>query len=111
MRGVPAATIATGMSRLSERFAVSQSKPNRVTERRTWRQMGKAIDNKIKDEALSDEEIDVCDDCGNEEAKSDIHSCRRCGVRLCDFCMDLHECDEDEYAVRPKKSLDKPRRM
>jgi len=69
--------------------------------------MGRSADNMARDEALSDAEVDVCDECGREYPKQDVRRCRKCAENLCDFCMDLHDC-EDEYASKPsKKGLDK----
>jgi len=61
-------------------------------------------------DTLTDAEIDLCDECGREYSKKDIRTCRKCSERLCGFCMDLHEC-EDEYGAKPKKGLDKLKRM
>ena len=72
--------------------------------------MGKSVDNQVKDETLSDADVDVCDGCFNEFEKHEIRECRKCGERMCHFCMELHECD-DEYSKRPKKGLDKPKKI
>jgi len=65
--------------------------------------MGKSVDNKARDEAVPEMDIDVCDDCGGEHAKDDLSVCRRCGAVLCDFCLDLHECGDDDGETKPEK--------
>jgi predicted sulfurtransferase len=60
---------------------------------------------------LSEAEIDVCDECGREYAKRDVRRCRKCSENLCDFCMDLHDCDDEYHAKPPKKDVDKLHKM
>ena len=73
--------------------------------------MGESADDNAKDEALADADIDVCDECGTEHPRQEVRECRKCGEKLCDFCMGLHECEGDYPARPPKKDVDKPRRM
>jgi hypothetical protein len=70
--------------------------------------MGTAADNRIKAEALADDEVELCDGCKREYERKYVRSCRKCGEMLCEFCMDTHDCD-DEYGAKPKKGLDKKR--
>jgi len=73
--------------------------------------MGRSADNQARDEAVPEMDIDICDGCGQEFSKHDLRECRSCGEKLCKFCEDLHECD-DEYPSRPpKKDVDKSKKM